>query len=312
MIGTDRQIDVCVCTFRRPSLADTLASLIRCAVPDGWTVRIVVIDNDDEPSAKALVAASAAASPVPIDYVHAPGRNISIARNAALDAATGRLMAFIDDDEVATAGWLDCIVAVWAETGADVVLGPVDATYAADAPRWMRRGRFHATRPVWVGGEIRTGYSCNVLIDRASPALVGRRFRLELGRSGGEDTEFFHRMHAAGARIAYAPDALLTEPVPRSRQSFGWLMRRRFRSGQTHSLIVRDRRGGSGGRTLLLVKAASKVAVCGLAAAGLMFNPVRARAWALRGALHAGVMASLLGARDLQQYGRVDDPGYAP
>jgi hypothetical protein len=35
-------------------------------------------------------------------YVHAPARNISIARNACLDAADAPLIAFIDDDETAT------------------------------------------------------------------------------------------------------------------------------------------------------------------------------------------------------------------
>lgn len=312
MTGADRRIDICVCTFRRDSLGATLSSLFACTVPAGWSVRVVVIDNDDTPSARDRVAALAAAAPMPVDYVHAPGRNISIARNAALEAATGRLMLFIDDDEIATAGWIAALHSVWQQTGADVVLGPVDAAYAPDAPAWMRRGHFHDTRPVFVSGTIRTGYSCNVLIDRQSPALAGRRFRLELGRSGGEDTEFFHAMHEAGARIAYAPDALLTEPVPASRQSFGWLVKRRFRAGQTHSILLRDVRPGTAGHVAAIAKAAGKAALCGVAAAAFVVSPTRARAWILRGALHVGVVARLLGARDLQQYGRVDDHGFAP
>ena len=35
---------------------------------------------------------------------------------------------------------------------------------------WMRRGDFHSTLPVWSLGEIRTGYTCNVLLQDAAPA----------------------------------------------------------------------------------------------------------------------------------------------
>jgi hypothetical protein len=55
------------------------------------------------------------------------------------------------------------------EGGAEVVLGPVDPVYPEDAPDWMRATSVHATRPVHVRGEIRTGYTCNVLIDRHRP-----------------------------------------------------------------------------------------------------------------------------------------------
>jgi hypothetical protein len=60
------------------------------------------------------------------------------------------------------------------------------------------------------------------------------RFDLRLGQSGGEDTEFFYRLTDAGGRIAFAPEAWVDEPVPASRTSLAWLIRRRFRSGQTY------------------------------------------------------------------------------
>ena len=54
---TDR-LTVCVCTFRRPSVADTLRSIRAQALPAGIALRIVVADNDDTPSARDTVAAA--------------------------------------------------------------------------------------------------------------------------------------------------------------------------------------------------------------------------------------------------------------
>ena len=95
--------------------------------------------------------------------------------------------------------------------------------------------------PVWVHGEIRTGYTCNVLMRRASHGLAGRRFNLARGQTGGEDTEYFGALHEAGGVIAFAPNALTFEDVPRSERAFaGW--RRRFRTGQTHGRLLAERR----------------------------------------------------------------------
>jgi hypothetical protein len=101
-----------------------------------------------------------------------------------------------------------------------VVLGPVDPVYPDTAPDWMRAAAMHATRPVHVRGEIRTGYTCNVLIDRARPEIRALRFDPALGRSGGEDSDYFARIVLMGGRIDYAPDALVTEPVAPERLSF--------------------------------------------------------------------------------------------
>jgi hypothetical protein len=83
----------------------------------------------------------------------------------------------------------------------------------------------HATRPVFVQGEIRTGYTCNVLIDRDRTEIRALRFEPELGRSGGEDSDYFARVVLMGGRIDYAPEARVTEPVALDRLSFGWLAR---------------------------------------------------------------------------------------
>jgi succinoglycan biosynthesis protein ExoM len=297
------RIDVGVCTFRRPQLEQTLRSLGGLHVPAGVVLRVIVADNDSAPSARTLVYGLAAALPFEIRYVHCPASNISLARNACLEAANGDFLIFMDDDqEVVSSDWLTEFLSVANATRADAVLGPVLAVYGEEAPRWMREGDFHSTFPVHVDGRIRTGYSGNALLRLASPVIAGRRFSLPLGRSGGEDTDYFTRLHRDGGRIAYASGAAAREPVPVSRASFAWLAKRRFRSGQTHGRLVGEGLSRAAvARPLML--AAAKAGYCFGAAAVAVFSPVRRNQYALRGVLHAGAVAGMLGMDEIQQYG---------
>ena len=292
-------IDVCVCTYRRRYLEQTLRSLAALDLPRGLTVRVIVADNDIWPSARRLVEALAAELPCEVRYIHCPASNISLARNACLDAAGGDFLAFVDDDSTVSPGWLAKLVETAAATGADAVLGPVHSVYAPSAPGWMRRGDFHSTRPVWTEGEIRTGYSGNVLLDRASPHVAGRHFNLGLGRSGGEDTEYFSHLHQSGGRIAYAPDAAAYEPVTQNRQQFSWLTKRRFRSGQTHGRLLAARHAVLPQACLAVAKAALSFG------AALAFAPVAhlRNRQVLRGVMHAGVVSGLFGVREIHLYG---------
>jgi succinoglycan biosynthesis protein ExoM len=304
------RIDICICTFRRDSVADTIASVRRQAIPEGVSARIIVVDNDDHPTARDLVQAQADKGGPEISYLHVPGRNISLARNGALAVSDARFLAFLDDDETAEAGWLAALWAMSCDSRAEVVLGPVDPVYPADAPGWMQAAAVHATRPVHVRGEIRTGYTCNVLIDRARPEIRALRFDPALGRSGGEDCDYFARVVLMGGRIAYAPDALVTEPVAGERLSFSWLAQRRFRMGVTHAGVLRRRHGVPPWRVLPLAMA--KVVACGCLALAFAAHRGRRAAALLRGTLHAGVVAGLVGRRAPVVYGGTSTPSVDP
>ncbi len=298
------RIDICICTFRRPHIAETLRSLKTLELESDWQLRVIVADNDEIPSAEDIVKATAQELGLDVHYVHAPARNISIARNACLDAATAPLIAFMDDDELVTPLWLKALVAEMDRSKATVVLGPVKAIYTPDMPTWMQQGDFHATLPVWVNGQIITGYTCNVLMQRDAPAVKGLRFRTELGRTGGEDTAFFNNVTEAGGHIAFAADAMMTEAVTPERAKFSWLLRRRFRSGQTHGMLMLEKIGSSLlTRSKRIAIAYLKAVFCFAVALGNVLRPVRMRFWLLRGAVHLGVISRLMGKPVLEQYG---------
>jgi succinoglycan biosynthesis protein ExoM len=126
------EIDICICTFRRTHVVETLRSISRLVVKPYWVIRVIAADNDETPSARDIVEATARDCSLALTYLHAPSRNISVARNACLDAASAPLVAFIDDDEVASPEWLTALVTTLESGDADVVLGPVRAVYRAD------------------------------------------------------------------------------------------------------------------------------------------------------------------------------------
>ncbi|HEX3699391.1 MAG TPA: glycosyltransferase family 2 protein [Phenylobacterium sp.] len=294
-------VDVGVCTFRRPSLAETLASLAGQDLPAGCTLRVIVADNDREPSAEPLVRAAAAEHGLDVLYVHAPEHNISIARNACLGAATATWFAFIDDDETASPGWIAALLAEAERGGWDAVLGPVKALYPDDAPGWQAAGDFHSTWPVKVGGRILKGYACNVIMRREAAVTRGLTFDLALGRQGGEDDAFFYALTDAGGTIGFAEAALVHEPVSPARTRLPWLIKRSFRSGQSHGARLSQRHHGPG-RIAQIGLAAAKSGACLAGAAASALSPRRRNRWLLRGTLHAGAAARLAGVRELQLY----------
>lgn len=303
-LATSRLVAFGICTFRRPILTRTLQSLAKQDPGPGFRCCIIVADNDDQPSAQPVVEQAAADLPFPVHYVHAPSRNISIARNALLEKATAlgaEFLAMIDDDEVASPDWARCLLSKITGSGADAVLGPVLALYRPEAPAWLHKARIHDVVPVVLSdGRIHTGYTGNLILRLDSPPVRGRRFDLAFGRTGGEDDVFLSGLVRDGGRIEYAPEAIAREDVPAPREKLSFLMRRSFRSGQTFGRINAPK--SLPGRTMMAVKAAAKIVFLALSAAVMALSPSRRNRALMRASLHAGVCSQLFGRKILELY----------
>jgi succinoglycan biosynthesis protein ExoM len=290
------RIDVCICTYRRPSiLPDAIESVARQALPPSVSVRIIVADNDDEPTARASILAAAERFGADLLYIHAPKANISIARNACIAAVETDWFAYIDDDETASPDWLADLLA--AREGVDVVFGAVQAIYSEDAPKWMVEGDYHSN--ILTGeAAITTGYTSNVLIRRA--CIGDLRFDPGLGVVGGEDTVFFYALHLAGDRFTVAPVARVFEKVAPARENLAWILRRQFRAGQTHAHLTARFHP----RRLPLTAALAAVKSLYSIIAALACAPFRTRRMRnfIRAVFHAGVVSYSLGGSFYREY----------
>ena len=292
------ELTVCICTFRRPSVLYAIDSVAKQSELPNVSVRILIIDNDSEATALNAVTEFRSRTNTHVDYKHVPSQNISMARNAGLDATPTPWLAFVDDDEYASANWLVELVAN--RNGANAVFGPCEAIYDDWVPDWIKQGDYHSNR-IAESSPITTGYTSNVLIDMVFVRRHGLRFEPELGWTG-EDTLFFHAMYRKGGVLKYAPNAIVYERVIPSRANVRWVVRRRYRTGQLRALVshkfdlVDYRR--------LSWTAPLKVVACAIMAAVTLANRSRAMWWLMRGIFHCGTISYAIGAGVREEYGK--------
>ena len=79
-----------MCAFARFT-APAVYAILSAARQIPPPARILVIDNAETPAAAGRVALGQTKLSVPLAYIHAPARNISVVRNAALDGGHRRM-----------------------------------------------------------------------------------------------------------------------------------------------------------------------------------------------------------------------------
>jgi succinoglycan biosynthesis protein ExoM len=227
------KVSVCIATYRRTErLRLVLEDLARQSrLPD----QVVVVDNDLAGSARSLIEQlRAAGAPFAIAYGVQPERNIAVTRNLTVTLADGDWLAFIDDDERAPESWLQQLLEAAASHGADGILGPVEPQLPAEAPLWIRRGRFYdfphlrSGEPVPLN-RMRFG---NVLLRGDALRAEPGPFDPSYGLSTGEDGDLLVRLARKGMRIIWCDEAIVWEPIETRRLSLRWLLMRALSGGQ--------------------------------------------------------------------------------
>ena len=292
------KVAICALTFRRPlGLARLIEGLRNLEIPVDANLCLVVVDNDPDGSARDQVQATQDSLPWPVRYVVEPHPGIPIARNTAIrEAADADFIAFIDDDEVPDRHWLVELVRVQRNTSADVVTGPVAPAFEEDPPAWIVQGQFF-DRPRFVTGQ-RMDWATTSSVLIAGHLLGVEPFSTEMQFTGGSDTEFFMRSIMKGAKIVWADEALVSETIPKTRTTVGWIVRREYRRGNTLSICLRSLQDSPWRRFRRTTHAVLRIAQ-GVGTIGL--GIVTGRATVVRGlqrmALGLGMITGLVGLR---------------
>jgi GT2 family glycosyltransferase len=170
-----------------------------------------------------------------LDVESEPG--LSKARNAGLRIATAPLVAFCDDDAIASENWLESLIELFEEEPrAGVAGGPVAPIWPGSAPKWLHpwlmgfftivdRGRLRRelSPGEWLAGT-------NIAFRRELLLKAGG-FDERLGRRGvrllsNEDLEIADRIRGLGFATFYEPRALVRHRIDEARVSQQWLRRR--------------------------------------------------------------------------------------
>ncbi|MFZ6730527.1 glycosyltransferase family 2 protein [Undibacterium sp. Ji42W] len=235
------ELSICICTYKRPELLRRLLRAILTQTVRDLAIEVVVVDNDVNQSAAAVLAEMATGFAGNLKALSLANSNISLARNAAIAAASGQWVVMIDDDEVPVPDWLEQLLKVQKAEQADVVFAPVLPEYSESTPAWIREGGYFDRRRMPTGTKIdhKDARSGNVLVRRsllqdiAASQKDGKGpFDPAFGTTGGEDTMLFRRLDKLGAVMVWCDEAPADEFIPADRATAKWLLQRSYRTGQ--------------------------------------------------------------------------------
>jgi len=232
---------------RRPAAGQDLPSVTVVLCTDGAageTMRSVLANG--HPSFDVIVVSRAADEAVPttvliggrvVTTIAAPAGGLAAARNAGLLAATGDVVAFVDEGAVVDAGWLEALASAFvADRDVACVTGLVPtAELRTPAQRWRDdrtvaartvRRRVHrladdepehdgSARHPFAAAEYGSG--ANLAVHRATALGIGG-FDTAFGPGtrvgGGDDLDLFTRLLVAGSAIAVEPAAIAWQRTP--------------------------------------------------------------------------------------------------
>lgn len=239
-------VSVCMCTYKRESLSKTLDSVVSQALPKGFSLEVVVVDNDTEESGRAVCESyQQHPSRIPVRYHTNTVRNLSEVRNSTMEHANGELLVCIDDDEWASDDqWIARMISTMEKHQADVVFGRVIVHYPDSAPEWIIAGDLFGKDTHAHESLQKKGATSNALLKASWVRDQKIRFDPFFGKSGGEDTDFFHRIYKAGGKLIYDANAIVEEIVEPHRLNLEYIKKQNIRIGQTHYSYLWSKQSG--------------------------------------------------------------------
>lgn len=249
------KVTIAVPTYKRVAGLPRLVTDMELQIADlkahlpGWNADLLVVDNDPEGSALAVLSTLS----LPwLRCVVEPGAGVVAARNRALnECLTSDLLAFIDDDERPGATWLRALVSTWQETGAAAVAGRVVPVYEEPPDDFIEAGGFFVRRDLPTGTVVPTAPTSNLLLDLCQVREMELTFDERFGLSGGEDTMFTSRLSRGDRLVVFCHESEAEDQVPCQRMTRSWVLARALSHGNTTGLVELALAAGPIGRARL-------------------------------------------------------------
>lgn len=239
---TDPLVSVVICTHDRARyLGRALESVLEQRAP-GVDFEVIVVDNCSTDDTAAVVRSFSGAGNV--RYVHEDRLGLCHARNRGWRSARGRWIAYLDDDAVASPGWLAAIAETFAGVrDCGVLGGRVEPIWEAPRPPWLSDDIARSLTIVdWAEQprclddlEREWLVGANLAVPHSVLAEVGG-FRPQLDRVGsrmlsGGDVFLQKEVVRRGWRCLYQPAMAVRHLVPAARLERAWFVRRFYWQG---------------------------------------------------------------------------------
>jgi glycosyltransferase involved in cell wall biosynthesis len=235
------QIAAIICTHNRDSyLGAAIDSLL---AQDCENYEIVVVDNASSDRTREVVE-SRLPHPL-IKYVYESNLGLSIARNRGAQETTAPILAYLDDDAVASRQWLRVLADAYQHNEKLAIAGgKVDLIFpeGIEPPQWLSQemagglGLYDlGQKLVYIDRPGLTPRGLNYSIRRTFFDAIGG-FDRNLGRIGknllsNEELYVTELALEQGWQVAYLPDALAAHNVSPERLQLAWFLRRSWWQG---------------------------------------------------------------------------------
>ena len=236
---TSPAISAIICTYERYDLLPrAIESLVQQSLP-AMDFEILVVDNSPDHDFSQQFSLEYA-SVANLTWLVERKSGLSNARNVGVDAAAAPLVAFMDDDAIASPRWLQSLIAAFQEFGANAQAagGRVDPIWSSPRPRWLHDDLLGYVSVVNWGGQARFAAptewlaGTNIAFRRNALLEVGG-FSVNFGRNqaghallSNDEVEVLARLRAGGGRALYVPDAAVQHLVAPERLTQEWFRRR--------------------------------------------------------------------------------------
>ena len=201
------RVSVVVATRDRKARLRTLLESLRAQTAGADSFEVVIVDDGSTDGTPALLAAESRRGGLDMRIVRREsGSGPARARNEGVHAARAPLVAFIDDDCVATPGWLEALLEAAAADPGAILQG---RTMPEGDAGW-HVGPFGRTLMVEHGGPPYE--SCNIAYPRELFERLGG-FDADEFPMVGEDMDLAYRALTGGAHVVFRPEALAHHAV---------------------------------------------------------------------------------------------------
>lgn len=234
------------------TLLDVMESLCRAEKPID-EFEVVIVDNASNDDTKAVSLSYSNTLPVRVVSEKRPGKNIAL--NTGINAVSGDLIVFTDDDVILPSNFLAKYQLVAeSESSHSLFGGHIVAHWPCDldarileevpqGPAYSVTARSRKRGPI----EARRLYGPNMAV-RRNVFDTGLKFDEAIGPNGdnyvmGDETDFMMRAERSGFSAWFEPDIVVQHKVNENQLTAQWIRRRAFIAGRTMVYLQLRERG---------------------------------------------------------------------